>query len=68
MFKYSIRTELTRKYYERRIRRFFDFIRFEVEIKDIEKRYNDFDNQIYTATYVYLLTYKQDNNNNFVKI
>jgi len=37
MFKYSIRTELTRKYYERRIRRFFDFIQFELEIKDIEK-------------------------------
>jgi hypothetical protein len=66
MFKYSICTELTRKYYERRLRRFFDFIQFEVEIKDIEKRSNDFDNQIYTATYVYLLTYKQDNN--FVKI
>src|SRR5437763_5281033 len=26
MFKYSIRSELTRKYYERRLRRFFDFI------------------------------------------
>jgi len=25
MFKYSIRSELTRKYYERRIRIFFDF-------------------------------------------
>jgi hypothetical protein len=37
MFKYSIRTELTRRYYERRIRRFFDFIQFELEIKDIEK-------------------------------
>lgn len=30
MFKYSIRTELTRKYYERRIRTFFDFIEFMV--------------------------------------
>jgi len=28
MFKYSIRSELTRKYYERRIRTFFDFIGF----------------------------------------
>jgi hypothetical protein len=37
MFKYSISTELTRRYYERRIRRFFDFIQFELEIKDIEK-------------------------------
>ena len=26
MFKYSIRSELTRKYYERRLRTFFDFI------------------------------------------
>jgi hypothetical protein len=34
MFKYSIRSELTRKYYERRLRRFFDFIQFE---EDIEK-------------------------------
>jgi hypothetical protein len=42
MFKYSIRTELTRKYYERRLRRFFNFILFEVEIKDIEKRCNAF--------------------------
>ena len=25
MFKYSVRSELTRKYYERRIRRFFDY-------------------------------------------
>ena len=28
MFKFSIRTELTRKYYERRIRKFFDYIEF----------------------------------------
>jgi len=27
MFKYSIRTELTRKYYERKIRTFYDFIK-----------------------------------------
>ena len=30
MFKYSIRSELTRKYYERRLRKFFDVIHFEV--------------------------------------
>ena len=30
MFKYSIRSELTRKYYERRLRTFFDFIQFEI--------------------------------------
>ena len=42
MFRYSIRSEVTRKYYERRLRKFFDFIEFEVEIKDMERRYNDF--------------------------
>jgi hypothetical protein len=26
MFKFSMRSELTQKYYERRLRRFFDFI------------------------------------------
>ena len=42
MFKYSIRSELTRKYYERRLRTFFDFIQFEIEIKDVEIRCNHF--------------------------
>jgi hypothetical protein len=42
MFKYSIRSDLTRKYYERRLRTFFDFIQFEIEIKEIEKRRNHF--------------------------
>ena len=32
MFKYSIRSELTRKYYERRLRTFFDFIDFSVKV------------------------------------
>jgi hypothetical protein len=41
MFKYSIRTELTRKYYERRIRTFFDFIEFMVG-SPIEVRCNLF--------------------------
>ena len=41
MFKYSIRSELTRKYYERRIRTFFDFIGFLMG-SDIEKRCNSF--------------------------
>jgi len=41
MFKYSIRTELTRKYYERRIRTFFDFIGFMVG-SVIEERCNSF--------------------------
>jgi integrase len=42
MFKYSIRSELTRKYYERRLRTFFDFIQFEIEIKELEIRCNHF--------------------------
>jgi hypothetical protein len=42
MFKYSIRSELTRKYYERRLRKFFDFIQFEIGLKEMEKRCNDF--------------------------
>src|SRR5688572_22433509 len=42
MFKYSIRSELTRKYYERRLSKFFDFIQFEIELKEIEKRCNAF--------------------------
>jgi integrase len=42
MFKYFIRSELTRKYYGRRIRKFLDFIQFEIGINDIEKRCNDF--------------------------
>src|SRR5918994_1054079 len=33
MFKYAIKTELTRKYYERRLKKFFDFIEFEIEHK-----------------------------------
>ena len=41
MFKYSVRSELTRKYYERRIRRFFDFIGF-LAGSGIEERCNLF--------------------------
>lgn len=41
MFKYSIRSEITRKYYERRIRKFFDYIGF-LTGSDIEKRCNVF--------------------------
>jgi hypothetical protein len=41
MFKYSIRTELTREYYERRIRTFFDFIGFLCS-SGIEERCNLF--------------------------
>ena len=29
MFKYAIKTDSTRKYYERRLKKFFDFIEFE---------------------------------------
>jgi hypothetical protein len=43
MFKYSTRAEITRKYYERRIRQFFDFIGFDLENKtDMEHRCNTF--------------------------
>ena len=41
MFNFSIRSELTRKYYERRIKRFFDFIEFSAD-KEIEERCNRF--------------------------
>lgn len=41
MFKYSVRSELTRKYYERRVRRFFDFIGF-LSDSGIEERSNLF--------------------------
>jgi len=41
MFKYSVRSELTRKYYERRVRRFFDFIGF-LSDSGIEQRCNLF--------------------------
>jgi DNA polymerase III gamma/tau subunit len=41
MFKYSIRSDLTRKYYERRLRKFLDFIQFE-DAKDLEVRCNSF--------------------------
>ena len=42
MFKYSIRSEVTRKYYERRLRKFLDFVQFRPETTDIEERCNDF--------------------------
>jgi hypothetical protein len=41
MFKYAIKTEITRKYYERRLK-FFDFIEFEMIEQDIENRCNKF--------------------------
>ena len=42
MFRYSVRSEVTRKYYERRLKKFFDFVEFEVDVRDVERRYNDF--------------------------
>ncbi|HSF50454.1 MAG TPA: hypothetical protein VLA74_06815 [Nitrososphaeraceae archaeon] len=42
MFKYAIKTEITRRYYERRLRKFFDFIEFEMTDKNIEYRCNKF--------------------------
>lgn len=41
MFRYSIRNELTRRYYERRLQRFFDFNDFLIG-SDIENRCNSF--------------------------
>jgi hypothetical protein len=42
MFKYAIKTEITRKYYERRLNKFFDLIKFEVADKKIESKCNKF--------------------------
>jgi hypothetical protein len=42
MFKFSVRSEVTRKYYERRLRKFLDFVQFKPEVTDIEIRCNDF--------------------------
>ncbi|MGA9840916.1 MAG: hypothetical protein WBP64_04680 [Nitrososphaeraceae archaeon] len=42
VFKFSIRSEVTRKYYERRIRVFLDFIKFNFEDNNIDKRCNAF--------------------------
>jgi hypothetical protein len=42
MFKYAIKTEITRRYYERRLKKFFDFIELEITDKDIEFRCNKF--------------------------
>ena len=41
MFIYSIRSEVTRRYYERRLYRFFDFIQFETN-SGLEQRCNNF--------------------------
>ena len=41
MFAYSMRSELTRRYYERRLYRFFDFIEFEASL-GLEQRCNIF--------------------------
>lgn len=45
MFKYSIRSEITRQYYERRLRKFLDFVQFNPKAADTEKRCNDFAEQ-----------------------
>ena len=42
MFKYAIKTEITRKYYERRLKKFFDFIEFEIFDKEIASKCNKF--------------------------
>jgi len=35
MFKYAIK-QITRKYYERKLKKFIDFIELDIEDKDIE--------------------------------
>jgi integrase len=43
MFKFSVRSEITRKYYERRIRLFLEFINFGFQNKNnMEERCNEF--------------------------
>jgi hypothetical protein len=42
MFKYAIKTDIARKYYERRLKKFFDFIEFETMELSIEVRCNKF--------------------------
>jgi hypothetical protein len=44
MFKFSIRSEITRKYYERRIKKFFDCIEFSPDL-GMEERCNKFAEQ-----------------------
>jgi len=65
MFKYSIRSELTRKYYERRIRTFFDYIGFLIG-SGIEERCNLFaqkgknDNNFTISYLVSFLQYQKE--------
>ena len=42
MFKYAIKTDLTRKYYERKLKKFFDLIEFQTIEQSIANRYNIF--------------------------
>jgi hypothetical protein len=42
MFRYAIKTENTQKYYERRLKKFFDFIELEIMEKEIEYKCNKF--------------------------
>ena len=60
MFSYSIRNELTRKYYERRLKIFFDYIGLELQ-SDLESRCNLFaKRRIITAFYqtIYSCSFK----------
>lgn len=40
MFKYAIKTKITGKYFERRLKKFFDFIEYEIRDKDIKYSLN----------------------------
>ena len=64
-FRYSIRTPLTRKYYERRIKKFFDSIEFGIGL-NLEARFDTFakkgkeDNEWVTRNVMHFLRYEVD--------
>ena len=42
MFKYAIKIKITRKYFEKILKKFFDFIEYEIRDKDIKYSLNKF--------------------------
>lgn len=59
LFKYAVRTEITRRYYERRIRTFFDFIGFMVG-SVIEERCNSFSEVTVSAKHSFIRWHGRD--------